>query len=207
MQTAAQGGLRLGSRVPKLEPLTVSTIPLRAALVKSVYSHRLCESGVRFVQVNYGDNSANPASINIQRPKHADHARRRSTHRCTNGQLKSKGFLEDTLVWWGGEFGRTPYSEKNGTGRDHNPSGFTVWLAGGGVAAGRTVGRTDEFGHTAIKTRFACMTCMPRCSTLMGMDHERLTFGYGRSAFPLDRRTWSCGEKPDCLTRPHCGTA
>src|SRR2546430_3217349 len=83
-------------------------------------------------------------------PKHGDHAR--AVDKPIAGllaDLKRRGLLEDTLVWWGGEFGRTPYAEKNGTGRDHNPGGFTVWLAGGGGRPGVAPGATDEFGHPA----------------------------------------------------------
>ncbi len=60
--------------------------------------------------------------------------------------LQQRGLLEDTLVWWGGEFGRAPYAKKNGAGRDHNPAGFTIWLAGAGVNPGFALGDSDEFG-------------------------------------------------------------
>ncbi len=102
-------------------------------------ARRLAESGVRYIQVTYGDNSANPAwDQHSNLPKHGEHAR--ATDLPVAGllaDLKQRGLLEDTIVWWGGEFGRTPYAEKNGTGRDHNPNGFTVWLAGGGFKPAR----------------------------------------------------------------------
>ena len=130
-------------------------------------ARRLCEAGVRYVQVTYGDNTANPAwDQHSNLPKHADHAR--AVDKPIAGllaDLKQRGLLEDTLVWWGGEFGRTPYAEKNGTGRDHNPGGFTVWLAGGGVKPGFAYGATDEFGHTPSRTRSTCTTCTPRSCT------------------------------------------
>jgi hypothetical protein len=101
-------------------------------------ARRLAEAGVRYIQVNYGDNSNNPAwDQHSDMPRHAKHAA--AVDRPIAGlltDLKQRGLLEDTLVWWGGEFGRNPFAENNGTGRDHNPSGFTVWLAGGGVKAG-----------------------------------------------------------------------
>ena len=95
-------------------------------------ARRLCEAGVRYVQVTYGDNTANPAwDQHSNLAKHADHAV--AVDKPVAGllaDLKQRGLLDDTLVWWGGEFGRTPYAEKNGTGRDHNPGGFTVgWQA------------------------------------------------------------------------------
>ena len=115
-------------------------------------ARRLCESGVRFVQVTYGDATANPAwDQHSNLPKHADHAR--AVDRPIAGllaDLKQRGLLDDTLVWWGSEFGRTPYAEKNGTGRDHNPNGFTMWLAGGGVKPGFAFGATDDFGQFAV---------------------------------------------------------
>lgn len=154
---------------------------------KCLLARRLCESGVRFVQVNYGDNSANPAwDQHSNLPKHADHAR--AVDRpvaALLADLKQRGLLEDTLVWWGGEFGRTPYSEKNGTGRDHNPSGFTIWLAGGGVAAGRTIGETDEFGHRAIRQKVHMHDLHATLLHLLGLDHERLTYQYAGRNFRL----------------------
>jgi hypothetical protein len=118
-------------------------------------ARRLCESGVRYVQVTYGDNTANPAwDQHSNMPKHADHAR--NVDKPIAGllaDLKRRGLLEDTLVWWSGEFGRTPYAEKNGTGRDHNPGGFTTWLAGGGVKASFAHGATDDFGHKAVQDK------------------------------------------------------
>jgi hypothetical protein len=150
-------------------------------------ARRLCESGVRFVQVTYGDNSANPAwDQHSNLPKHADHAR--SVDRPIAGllqDLKQRGLLEDTLVWWGGEFGRTPYAEKNGTGRDHNPGGFTVWLAGGGVKAGFAHGSTDDFGHLAIENRVHMHDLHATILHLLGLDHERLTYTYAGRPFRL----------------------
>jgi hypothetical protein len=141
-------------------------------------ARRLCESGVRYVQVNYGDNSNNPAwdqHSNIE--KHADHAF--NTDKPVAGllmDLKQRGLLDDTIVWWGGEFGRTPYAEKNGTGRDHNPSGFTVWLAGGGIKPGISYGETDEFGHMAVKDKVHMHDLHATVLHLLGLDHEKLTF-------------------------------
>ncbi|MBI3855875.1 MAG: DUF1501 domain-containing protein [Planctomycetes bacterium] len=150
-------------------------------------ARRLCESGVRFVQVTYGDNSANPAwDQHSNLPKHGDHAR--AVDRPIAGllaDLKRRGLLEDTLVWWGGEFGRTPYAEKNGTGRDHNPGGFTVWLAGGGVKAGFAHGATDEFGHHAVENRVHMHDLHATILHLLGLDHERLIYQYAGRPFRL----------------------
>jgi hypothetical protein len=150
-------------------------------------ARRLCEAGVRFVQVTYGDASANPAwDQHSNLPKHADHAR--AVDRPIAGlltDLKHRGLLDDTLVWWGGEFGRTPYAEKNGTGRDHNPGGFTHWLAGGGVKPGFAYGATDEFGHLAVHDKVHMHDLHATVLWLLGLDHEQLTFRYAGRDFRL----------------------
>ncbi len=154
---------------------------------KCLLARRLCESGVRFVQVNYGDNSANPAwDQHSNLPKHAEHAK--AVDRPIAGllaDLKQRGLLEDTIVWWGGEFGRTPYAQKNGTGRDHNPGGFTVWLAGGGVKPGFAYGQTDEFGHKAVLDKVHMHDLHATLLHMLGLDHERLTFQYAGRNFRL----------------------
>ena len=99
--------------------------------------------------------------------------------------LKQRGLLEDTLVWWGGEFGRTPYAQQNGTGRDHNPGGFTIWLAGGGVKPGHVHGETDEWGHHAVQDKVHMHDLHATALHLLGMDHERLTFNYTGRPFRL----------------------
>jgi hypothetical protein len=150
-------------------------------------ARRLCEAGVRFVQVTYGDNSANPAwDQHSNLIKHADHAK--AVDKPISGllaDLKRRGLLEDTLVWWGGEFGRTPYAEKNGTGRDHNPGGFTVWLAGGGLKAGHAHGATDEFGSQAVQDKVHMHDLHATILHQLGLDHEKLTFTYAGRPFRL----------------------
>jgi hypothetical protein len=150
-------------------------------------ARRLCEAGVRFVQVTYGDNSANPAwDQHSNLPKHGDHAK--AVDKPIAGllaDLKRRGLLEDTIVWWGGEFGRTPYAEKNGTGRDHNPGGFTVWMAGGGLKPGIAHGATDEFGHLAVEDKVHMHDLHATILHQLGLDHERLTFQYAGRPFRL----------------------
>src|SRR5262249_27548404 len=85
----------------------------------------------------------------------------------------------------GGEFGRTPYAEKNGTGRDHNPGGFTVWLAGGGFKAGHAHGATDEFGHLVVKGKVHMPDLHATILHPLGLDHEKLTFRYSGRDFGL----------------------
>jgi hypothetical protein len=150
-------------------------------------ARRLCEEGVRFIQVTYGDNTANPAwDQHSNLPKHGDHAR--AVDRPIAGlltDLKRRGLLEDTLIWWGSEFGRTPYAEKNGTGRDHNPGGFTIWLGGAGVKPGFAFGETDEFGHKAVQDKVHMHDLHATILHLLGLDHERLTFRYSGRNFRL----------------------
>jgi arylsulfatase A-like enzyme len=141
-------------------------------------ARRLAEAGVRFIQVNYGDNSNNPAwDQHSNMPKHADHAR--AVDKPVAGllaDLKQRGLLDDTIVWWGGEFGRTPYAEKNGTGRDHNPGGFSLWVAGGGFKAGHAHGETDEWGHRAVVDKVHMHDLHATLLHQMGLNHERLTW-------------------------------
>lgn len=150
-------------------------------------ARRLCEAGVRFIQVTYGDNTNNPRwDQHSNLPKHADHAF--NTDKPVAGlltDLKQRGLLEDTLVWWGGEFGRTPYAQSNGTGRDHNPYGFTSFLCGGGVKAGYSHGETDEFGHHAVRDKVHMHDWHATMLHLLGLDHERLTFLHNGRPFRL----------------------
>lgn len=150
-------------------------------------ARRMLEAGVRYVQVNYADNSANPSwDQHSNMPKHKDHAQ--AVDRPVAGllaDLKQRGLLEDTIVWWGGEFGRTPYAEKNGTGRDHNPDGFSVWLAGGGLKSGFAYGETDEYGHHAIRDKVHMHDLHATILHALGMDHERLTYRFAGRDFRL----------------------
>jgi uncharacterized protein (DUF1501 family) len=120
-------------------------------------------------------------------PQHAVHAK--ATDKPVAGllqDLKQRGLLEDTIVWWGGEFGRTPFSQGS-DGRDHNPRGFTVFLAGGGVKPGFSWGTTDEIGHLAVEGKVHMHDLHATLLHLLGVDHERLTFEHaGRNFRPTD---------------------
>lgn len=149
-------------------------------------ARRMAEEGVRFIQVNYSDESPTPRwDQHSNMPKHLEHAR--ATDKPVAGllaDLKARGLLEDTLVWWGGEFGRTPFSQNN-DGRDHNPRGFTVWLAGGGVKAGLAYGSTDELGDTAVDGRIHMHDLHATILHQLGLDHEQLTYRYAGRDFRL----------------------
>jgi len=149
-------------------------------------ARRMAEEGVRYIQVNYSDESANPRwDQHSNMPKHMEHAR--ATDKPVAGllaDLKQRGLLEDTLVWWGGEFGRTPFSQSN-DGRDHNPRGFTVFLAGGGVKSGFRFGATDDIGHEAVEGRVHMHDLHATMLHLLGIDHERLTYKFQGRYFRL----------------------
>ncbi|MBN00948.1 MAG: sulfatase [Planctomycetaceae bacterium] len=149
-------------------------------------ARRMAESGVRYIQVNYADNTNNPRWDQHSRIKeHEKHAR--AIDQPVAGllkDLKQRGLLEDTLVWWGGEFGRTPFAQGR-DGRDHNPRGFTVWLAGGGVKPGMAYGQTDEFGYEAVENKVHMHDLHATLLHLMGLNHKQLTYRYDGRDFRL----------------------
>ena len=150
-----------------------------------IMARRLVERGVRFVQVYSGSGSGWDAHANIE----GNHTKmcRSSDQPCAAliMDLKQRGLLDETLVIWGGEFGRTPMSEK-GNGRDHNPYGFTMWLAGGGIQGGRTIGATDELGLRAIEDPIHVRDLHATILHLMGLHPLELTFMHnGRMENPV----------------------
>ena len=146
-------------------------------------ARRLVESGVRMVQVYYGDGQ--PWDDHEDIKAHASKAKDvdQSIAALIN-DLKARGLLNDTLIIWGGEFGRTPVAE-NGNGRDHNHHGFSMWLAGGGVKGGMTYGATDEFGFAAVEKKVHVHDLHATVLHLMGLNHEKLTFRYSGRDFRL----------------------
>ena len=98
--------------------------------------------------------------------------------------LKQRGLLKDTLVIWGGEFGRTPYAQ-GGDGRDHNNKGFTLWMAGGGTKGGTSYGATDDHGAEAVQDKVSIHDLHATILHQLGLDHEKLTFRYAGRDFRL----------------------
>ena len=149
-------------------------------------ARRLVERGTRFVQLMHAgwDQHRNIRSqLEIQ---------------CTDTDapsaalirdLEQRGLLDETLVIWGGEFGRTPFCQgifgADNEGRDHHPYGFTIWMAGGGVKPGMTYGATDEFGFNAVEDRVSVHDLQATMLHLMGIDHERLTYRFQGRRFRL----------------------
>jgi len=150
---------------------------------KCLLARRLVERGVRFIQVYSGgahndDNWDAHSDIVKNHTKHAG-----DTDKPIAGllkDLKRRGLLDSTLVVWGGEFGRQPTAEyAQGTGRDHNAYGFTMWLAGGGIKGGSSVGATDELGSAAVEDRFHVKNLHATILQQMGLDPNRLSYFYG----------------------------
>lgn len=164
---------------PSGHPLSVGAAPFgRQCLV----ARRLIERGVRFVQIYHGGghqqqnwdaHNGVEENMSIHCPE---------VDKPIAGllqDLEQRGMLEETLIVWGGEFGRQPVSQGSNGGRDHNPKGFTYWLAGGGVKAGTSYGETDEFGHEAVVNRHHIRDLHATVMHLMGLDHNLLTYFYG----------------------------
>ena len=137
-------------------------------------ARRFVEAGVRFVEVCHGGWDQHQ---NLRQ----DHARNAlAIDKPIAGllaDLKSRGLLQDTLVMWGGEFGRSPFAQ-NSNGRDHNHRGYTIWMAGGGVRGGLAYGRTDEYGYEAVEHPVHVHDWHATILHLLGLDHQRLTYRY-----------------------------
>jgi hypothetical protein len=138
-------------------------------------ARRLVERGVRFVQCYHGAGSKWDAHSKIESNHSKMCAQMDRPVSALLTDLRQRGLLDQTLVVWGGEFGRTPQSEK-GDGRDHNPTGFTMWMAGGGVRGGRTYGTTDEVGLHAVENRLHVHDLHSTILYLMGIDHRKLVY-------------------------------
>ncbi len=146
-------------------------------------ARRFAEAGVRFVQCTHSYKWDQHGSLR------RDHARNAAeVDKPIAGllaDLKSRGLLDDTLVLWGGEFGRTPTEQGNRDGRDHSPHGYTMWLAGGGVRGGIRYGATDDYGYYAVENKVHLHDLHATVLALMGLDHEKLTHRYAGRDFRL----------------------
>jgi len=156
---------------------------------QTLIARRLLERGVRYVQLWHGKGQPwdNHDKIEINHRGRASEIDQPIAALLTD--LKQRGMLEDTLVLWGGEFGRTPTVElaggKSKLGRDHNHYGFSVWMAGGGIKGGTTYGATDEFGFKAVENPVSVHDLHATMLHLLGLDHERLTYRYAGRDFRL----------------------
>jgi len=146
-------------------------------------ARRLAERGVRVTQLYYGDTQPWDDHEDILNHRNLAGDSDRPIAALLE-DLKERGLFEETLVLWGGEFGRTPVSEK-AKGRDHNHHGFSVWMAGGGVKGGMVYGSTDDFGFAATEDKVHVHDLHATILHLMGLDHERLTYRYSGRDFRL----------------------
>jgi hypothetical protein len=151
---------------------------------RCLLARRLVERGVRFVQV-WSGNGMNATDWDGHIACDENHRNKAAqTDRPVAGlltDLKARGLLDDTLVIWGGEFGRSPTSDggpNGGEGRDHNPYGFSIWMAGGGVKGGKVIGATDELGLRAVGDKVHLHDLHASILALMGLDHTKLTYPY-----------------------------
>ena len=188
MQTEATDAFDIGREPEHIRRLYGDTPQAKQMLI----ARRLVERGVRFVQVWHGTLQPWDSHDNIAA------AHRSLGNECCQGitalltDLKQRGMLDETLVIWGGEFGRTPTVEltqgdsiKPTAGRDHNHHGFTMWLAGGGVKGGMTYGATDDFGFRAVDNRVHIHDLHATVLHLLGLDHEKLTYRFAGRNFRL----------------------
>jgi hypothetical protein len=175
MQLSATDALDVSKETPETQRLYGLDNPkTRAYGLRCLLARRLVERGVRFVQIfmagqpwdTHNNNSAGTRSCCEQTDLPA-------AGLLTD--LKARGLLDSTLVFWGGEFGRTPGAQNN-DGRDHHPYGFSVWLAGGGIKGGIAHGATDDFGYRAVTNRCSVADLHATMLHLLGLDYKRLTF-------------------------------
>lgn len=176
MQAAAPEAVDLSKESELIRKLYGLDDPLTAKFgANCLLARRLVERGVRFIQLYCGSGSGWDAHVDIE----GNHSKMcKTSDKPIAGlltDLKARGLLKSTLVIWGGEFGRTPFNEK-GTGRDHNPWGFTMWMAGGGIKGGQVIGSTDEIGLRAVETRTHVHDIHATILHCLGLDNVRLTY-------------------------------
>jgi Protein of unknown function (DUF1501) len=190
MQTAAPEAIDIDSEPAHIKTLYGIDDPRCGHVARQCLSaRRLIERGVRFVQI-YSGGMENQLSWDGHSDIKGNHEQfAGETEKPVAGllsDLEQRGLLDDTLVIWGGEFGRLPIAQKGAKpGRDHNPHGFTVWLAGGGVKGGTSYGETDEVGYAAAIDRVPINDLHATVLHLLGLDHEKLTYKYNGRRFRL----------------------
>ena len=181
MQAAASDAFDLSKEPQNITELYGSSPQGRQMLI----ARRLLERGVRFVQV-WAGGWDHHQDIQTKLPKSAQEIDQPVAGFLTD--MKQRGLLNDTLVIWGGEFGRTPTKDRNGEakpGRDHNAKGFSIWLAGGGVKGGTVYGATDEMGEKAVENPVHIHDLHATILGLLGFDHTKLTYRYNGRDFRL----------------------
>ena len=186
MQAAMPEAQDIDSETPATQKLYGLDNPVTANFGRQcLMARRFAERGVRFIQVTHSDSE-------VQWDQHSNLYKGHSKNAAEVDRpiaallkdLKSRGLLEDTLVLWGGEFGRTPTAQGK-DGRDHNPHGYTMWLAGGGVKRGHIHGSTDDYGYYAQEDKVHLHDLHATLLALLGIQHEKLTHRYAGRDFRL----------------------
>ncbi len=176
MQSAAPEIIDLSRETAETQRLYgIDDEPTREFGTRCLLARRMIESGVRFVQIYSGDTVGWDAHNHIENNHRPLCLATDKPVAALITDLKRRGLLDDTLVIWGGEFGRMPMSEQS-KGRDHNPWGYTVWMAGGGVRAGMVYGATDAIGLRAVENPVHIHDLHATMLHLLGLDHESLTY-------------------------------
>jgi hypothetical protein len=183
---------RMQSEVPALMDLSAEPAALRESYGignratdnfgrQCLLARRLAEAGVRFIELNAGNWDHHR---NLRTTLERSCAATDQPIAALLADLEKRDMLKDTLVMWGGEFGRTPHAQ-NGDGRDHNNRGYTMWMAGGGVKGGITHGKTDDYGYAAIDGKVHIHDWHATVLHLLGLNHKKLTFNYAGRDFRL----------------------
>ncbi|AMV32839.1 hypothetical protein VN12_11995 [Pirellula sp. SH-Sr6A] len=180
MQTEAADVLDLSKEPKEVLEAYGDTVHGRQTLI----ARRMLEQGVRYVQLWHGAGQPWDHHGDIEKNLRKNAAEIDQPIAAFLRDLKQRDMLKDTLVLWGGEFGRTPVSE-GGNGRDHNHYGFSVWMAGGGIRGGTTYGATDDFGFKAVEKPTSVHDLHATMLHLLGFDHEKLTYRYAGRDFRL----------------------
>ncbi len=184
MQTAVPDTVDLSHEPTHVHEAYGTDLSKPAYANNCLLARRLVERGVRFVQLYHRGWDSHGSIEKEHRSQCAEVDRPTA---ALLRDLKDRGLLEDTLVVWGGEFGRTPVAQGSGGGygRDHHPYGFTMWLAGGGIRPGVTHGSTDEFGYFAVEDKVHVHDVQATILHCLGLDHERLTYRFQGRDFRL----------------------
>ena len=194
MQTAAPEAIDLAQESQATHELYGTNDPKCQVFARQcLTARRLLERGVRFIQIFAGKNAGGDGAVDDV--PWDGHSNIETNHRTCGlatdrpaaallADLRSRGMLDDTLVVWGGEFGRTSDSQGS-VGRDHNPGGFTIWMAGGGVKGGCHYGATDPFGYRAVENKVHVNDLHATMLHLLGIDHEKLTYRHNGRNFRL----------------------
>ena len=197
MQTSAPEVVDISSETASTQAMYGLDDPVTRPFGKQcLLARRMVERGVRFIQLysGCGKNGASPGWDGHNQIDYNHETMAAQVDKPIAGllsDLKSRGLLDQTLLVWGGDFGRTPFTDggeggaHNNAGRDHNPYGFTVWMAGGGIKGGQVIGATDEIGLNAVQDKVHVHDLHATILTLLGLEHENLTFPFQGRQFRL----------------------